>query len=260
MRGQQDVEARTAAASWRCPLAAVQERMDRNASLQAHHERIRSGAAADWQMTQEELWKHVADAHVGAVEAGLRAKLLVSARSVDGNRWTLLHVAVKVRARLNSPRLPRDIVAIASSLLRLVQSQRNEFNGPYTVGFGHVETHGECLVATGTRLHRDPAPRRRREQTSVRRMASFRYVYLWARRCRPRSWRRRAVPRHATRRHGQPCLRRSRSHHDVGPCRYVIRCGAEALVRREDCVGGAAVALTLTPFSVQVLRTFGGLP
>ena len=92
--------------------------MDRNASLQAHHERIRSGAAADWQMTQEELWKHVADAHVGAVEAGLRAKLLVSARSVDGNRWTLLHVAVRGACQAElSKAAQTDIVAIASSLV-----------------------------------------------------------------------------------------------------------------------------------------------
>lgn len=64
----------------------------------AHHdwvERVRVGESADWHMTERELWDHVEAGNLGAVRAGMRAKLPVHTRSKDGKRLTVLHAACR---------------------------------------------------------------------------------------------------------------------------------------------------------------------
>jgi len=71
------------------------ERNDRHASHERWLDRIKTGRAADWHMTAEELWQYVEAGNLAAVHAGLRAFLPVLGRSTDGQRLTLLHIACK---------------------------------------------------------------------------------------------------------------------------------------------------------------------
>eukprot|EP00747_Dinoflagellata_sp_TGD_P211086 gnl/TRDRNA2_/TRDRNA2_84290_c0_seq1.p1 gnl/TRDRNA2_/TRDRNA2_84290_c0~~gnl/TRDRNA2_/TRDRNA2_84290_c0_seq1.p1 ORF type:complete len:1140 (+),score=166.66 gnl/TRDRNA2_/TRDRNA2_84290_c0_seq1:93-3512(+) len=69
---------------------------DRVESIQCRDnyiERVRTGLAADWHMTQAEFDKHIEEGNVGHVRAGLKARLSVMLRSQDGLRRSVLHRA-----------------------------------------------------------------------------------------------------------------------------------------------------------------------
>lgn len=83
-----------------------------------HAQRVRRGEASDWQMTQEELEDRVIAGDLGAVRAGVRAKLSVLRRSERRRRRTLVHLACE---RLGC----EEVVAsqhLASAYLKIVET------------------------------------------------------------------------------------------------------------------------------------------
>eukprot|EP00971_Amphidinium_carterae_P088136 1743307-Amphidinium_carterae.1 len=81
-------------------LLQYETKVSRDVERQKYEDKVRSGDAADWKMTQEELWEHVEQLEPGRVRAGLKAHLLVGVRTEDGHRHTLLHIACKQMAKL----------------------------------------------------------------------------------------------------------------------------------------------------------------
>lgn len=78
--------------------ARLQQLDERDAARdrrEAWRDRVRRGDAADWKMTVEELWVFAEQGNVGAVRAGMKAKLPVLSRSKDGKRFTVVHIACR---------------------------------------------------------------------------------------------------------------------------------------------------------------------
>merc|ERR1712137_1022857 len=76
-------------------LEQFDEREDSRKRQCDYHERVRQGQAADWLMTEAQLWGHVEACNVERVNAGLKAKLPLFTRSKDGLRSSILHVACR---------------------------------------------------------------------------------------------------------------------------------------------------------------------
>jgi hypothetical protein len=76
-------------------LREYEEHMSKRRSREAYLKRVQCGQAADWNMTEAELWQHVEAGNDGAIRAGMKAKLPVLVRSKDGMRTTVMHVACR---------------------------------------------------------------------------------------------------------------------------------------------------------------------